>query len=392
MSLAARRVLVGLAVLLVGVQAFRNAAVAAWGVERPAAAAKLWGDHPTVEINGALTEIAAATRAGRPTPGAAVGRLRQAALRAPLAPQPFLAAGVDAQLAGDQSRALALFEAAQRRDPRSLPARYFLAGQYLSAGDLRSGLEQFAVLARIAPGAIAAVTPFVAQFASDRRNWDALRGLFRANPTLEETTLAAMAQDPANAPAILALADNNHRSLASSWAVPLLSRMTDQGRFAEARALWAELANVRDVSGLLLYDPQFEHPGRSPFQWQLTSSPLGLAERQPEGRLHLLYYGEDMGVLAKQMLVLAPGRYRLDARLEAGGTHAEAVGWAAQCAGTVAAPDLARVPDVAARGFLFDVPAGCKAIWLQLIGNPADLPQQSDFTISGLRLMRVSKP
>ena len=50
-----------------------------------------------------------------------------AAGKVPLAPEPFLVRGVQAELAGNSQLAAQAFAAAEWRDPRSLPARYFLA-------------------------------------------------------------------------------------------------------------------------------------------------------------------------------------------------------------------------------------------------------------------------
>ena len=47
------------------------------------------------------------------------------------------------------------FEAAQWRDPRSLPAAYFLADRYFQTGDMRStGSREVAALARLSPSGI----------------------------------------------------------------------------------------------------------------------------------------------------------------------------------------------------------------------------------------------
>jgi hypothetical protein len=42
----------------------------------------------------------------------------------------------------------------------------------------------------------------------------------------------------------------------------------------------------------------------------------------------------------------------------------------------------------AARGWRFEVPAGCPAQWLKLSGASADISQQTDVTIGGLRLVK----
>ena len=384
-----RRVAVLIAVLLLAVQVVRNAAVAAYAPLQPAAAAKLWASHPDVERSLALTDIAAAARDGRPVPQTTFAMLDRVAVEAPLAPDPYLVRGVQWRLDGRDRLALQAFRAAEMRDSRSLPARYFLADLYLRSGDLRHGLEQFGALARLAPNATGAVAPFVANFAADRRNWPQLRQLFRSDPKLEGAALVALAQDPDNADLIMALASPDQRTASSSWAGPLLNGLVQRGQYAEARRIWARLAGVNLTPNLLLNNPEFRSTGsQSPFDWQLTSSGLGLAEAQPGGRLHLLYYGQDNGVLARQLVVLQPGRYRLSNQMLGGGSHPEALSWVVQCTTASAPLGSMRVAETARHGFVFEVPSGCPAAWLQLTGNAADLPQQTDVTMSALRLTR----
>ena len=233
----ARGLLVAVVALLVAAQVVRNAAVTALAAARPSEAARIWSGHPDVELSLAMTAIGKATREHKPVPPAAFAMIRDAAAKAPLAPEPFLVRGVQAQLAGDQDIARRAFEAAEWRDPRSLPARYFLADQALRSGDARRGLSEFAALARLAPNGITTVTPFVASYARDPANWPQMRAVFRADPYLTEATLIALAADPANARAILALAGPGHRDARSPWLQPLLNGLVDAGQYAEARTI-----------------------------------------------------------------------------------------------------------------------------------------------------------
>src|SRR5206468_1644792 len=115
---------------------------------------------------------------------------------------------------------------------------------------------------------------------------------------------------------------------------------------------------------------------------------IGLAERRPGGRLHLLFYGQEDGTLARQLLMLAPGTYRLTLRLAGGSSHAEALSWSITC--DKAPQELSRVSfdQAAAHGWVFQVPASCPAQWLSIAGSSSDMPRQSDVTIAGLELMR----
>jgi len=47
------------------------------------------------------------------------------------------------------------------------------------------------------------------------------------------------------------------------------------------------------------------------------------------------------------------------------------------------------VDAAASRGLEFQVPAGCQAQWLELSGRSGDIAQQSDVTITDLKLSRT---
>ena len=99
--MAVRATIAILAALLIGLQVVRNAAVSALAETRPDKAAELWKGHPSSEIGLAMTDIARASRARRAVPLSAFAMTVDAAVKAPLSPEPFLVRGVQAQLAGD---------------------------------------------------------------------------------------------------------------------------------------------------------------------------------------------------------------------------------------------------------------------------------------------------
>ena len=108
------RAIVVLAVAgLLAVQVVRNATVARFAETNPLAVAKLWSGHPAVEISSAMRKIASAAHDRRAVPASTFSLLADAASKEPLAVEPFLVRGVQAQLAGDDVEAKKAFEAAQ---------------------------------------------------------------------------------------------------------------------------------------------------------------------------------------------------------------------------------------------------------------------------------------
>lgn len=387
----ARRLIVLAAALLIALQVVRNAAVNSAAALQPAAAAKLWPGHPAVEISLGLTEIGTAAREHRQIDPRTFAMIHDAAVKSPLAPEPFLVRGVQAQMAGDAAAAFAAFSAAQKRDPRSLPAAYFLADYHLRLGQVLEGLQQTALLARLAPRGVGSVTPFLAAYARQQSNWPQLRALFRSQPALEDGVLFALAADAANADAVLALASPQSRRADSSWVRALLSSLVTAGDYGRAYRVWASVSGPAAASDVLIRDADFSNAvAPPPFNWALTSSVVGLAERQPDKRLHLIFYGNQDGVLAKQLLLLPAGAYRMQLQLSGGGSHPEALRWTIRCDKSNEPLATAGVDQVARAGWTFNVPGDCAAQWLELSGRSGDVAQQSDVTISGLSLTKVA--
>jgi hypothetical protein len=352
----------------------------------PAQAFRAWNDHPAAELALGMTEIGTAAREQRPVRQATFDMIDDAATKAPLAPEPFLVRGVQAELDGKARLATLAFMAAERRDPRSLPARYFLADIYYRSGDPRRTLEQIDVLSRLAPGGTQTLAPYLAAYAKNRAAWPDLKRLFRSNPGLADASLTALAKDPAYADAVLALADR--RSAAGgNWAPALVNSLINAGQYDKARRVWAETSNRQLPADGTIYDAGFtDTKSPPPFNWGLVSSTVGLAERQPGGRLHVIFYGQEDGTLASQLLVLPPGTYRLTMNVAGDRSRLRALSWSVRCDRAAKAFASAGL-DQAAAGWSFTVPAGCPAQWLELSGTSGEISQQTDFTISALTLV-----
>jgi hypothetical protein len=382
-----RRVLVAALALLLGVQVVRNAAVTAVAATAPQRAARLWPAHPAIELGVGMTAIARSTRDGKPVPSAALQMIWAAATKDPLSPEPFLVRGVEAQLAGDQRVAVQAFLGARWRDPRSLPARYFLAGAYFGGGDAAKGLTEIATLARLVPTGVGGLAPYVASYARDRSNWPQLRALFRSDPGIADGTFSVLSADAANADLILALADRRSLKADTSWVQNLLGAVVAAGEPRKARQIWADLSHVHSQE--LLFDPTFVRGDvPPPFNWRMASSTVGLAERRPGGGLHAIFYGQEDGVLASQLLLLPPGTYRLSIRASGDLSAAGALQWRLICSATSAPIASTGFAAAAARGWSFAVPPTCEAQSLELAGTSADIPRQVDVTVLEVKLSR----
>lgn len=367
----------------------RNAAAVALSESNPERATVIWPAHPAVEVSRGMIAIATAARERAPVDPAVLQSMYDSSRKNPLAPEPFLVRGVQAQVSGDPALAREAFAAAKRRDPRSLQARYFLAEDDLRRGDVANGLAEIVVLARLAPYGPGSLAPYLAAYALDRSTWPQLRSLFRSNPELATATLTALASNPAHADTVLALAEGARRNAGSPWVPTLLSKLVEAGEFQKARAVWAVVSRVRLDAQPLIFDPDFSRSDAPPpFNWALTSSTVGLAERRPGGGLHVIYYGQEDGALASQLLILPPGKYRLTMRTNVDPTAAQSLQWRLVCAESSAEIAAAPFTAIAKQGLAITVGGTCEAHQLQLFGTSSDMPRQVEVTIGQINLAR----
>jgi hypothetical protein len=216
-----------------------------------------------------------------------------------------------------------------------------------------------------------------------------MRALFHSQPWLEDNVLEALAMDARNTEAILAVADTRHRRADSRWLPILLQHLVSNGDYRRARMLWQGIGGGR-TGGQLLYDADFIAAGTpSPFNWALTTSTLGLAERQKGKRLHVIFYGNDDGVLASELVLLPPGDYRLEMQIVGQPVHPEALSWTIRCDKSREPISSLAISDTAARGWTFQVPPNCPAQWLELSARSGEVAQQSEATITALKLLPV---
>lgn len=359
----------------------QNATVAAFSATAPDVAASVWPGHPAADVALAGRQIALASGKGQPIAPATFALLDRTARRAPLDPQPFIVAGIRAQLAGQAERADRAFAAARQRDPRSLPARYFLASSRLQRGDVE-GLRDVAAITRLEPNGGQSLVPYLADLARRPETRAAMLDMFRNSPGIRAAVLTAMAGDPNNARLVVTLGQTRDPDKAP-WLRTALDTLVAKRRYGEARALWERISGTRSAG---LFDGDFRNPSAlPPFNWELTSSSLGLAERR-SGRLQVMFYGQDSGTLARQLLLLPPGRYRLSAP-SSSADGSGALYWLVRC--DQGAGEITRAP-VGQGGLTFTVPTGCPAQWLELNGRASDFGRQSDTAIGPVALSRVS--
>jgi hypothetical protein len=386
-------VVAAIGLLAIG-QVVRFAYVAAYASDQPLKAASVWPSHPDVLFKTALDRIVRAAVAGQPVPRSELDAIYSAAADAPLAPEPYLVRGVDAQTTGNAGLAQRALEAARRRNPRSLAAHYFLADHYLRTNQPDAGLVELARLTRLLPTSIATVAPYYARYAREPGGAARVKAMLRAHPEFEPDVLSALANDAANADLILFLASGRGQSTGDppAWHGQLVQSLVEASQYAKARAIWSKLSGEPVAADPGLFDPQFSgKKAPPPFNWSLLSNASGLAEEQGEGRLHLIYYGRDNVTLASQTLTLSPGRYRLSFKVEGSSKNLPALAWTISCLPSkraISSFALGRQAGQTASDF--SIGADCPAQLLALTGTSPEFPETVDVTLSGLSLTKVA--
>jgi len=347
-----------------------------------------WPDHPQVSIENALTEIGRAAANGKAPDPATLERVRGVLRKAPLSAEPFLVEGTRALSAGDREKADVLLSEAALRDPRLPATRFLLADLYLQQGRTNEGLKQIAALIRRLPKAAGPLTPSLVEFAKQPGAAPQVRTILDHNPQLRGNVLSALADNAANAALVLELAGKEPRANPiPDWQVRLIAGLVKRGDYAKAYRLWSHFAGVAAGPEPRLFNPRFEDMRPPPpFNWLLANGSAGVAEPAAGGGLHVLYYGREQTVLAAQILMLKPGRYRLR---HSGGGEGSGLAWSVNC---LPAKSVLAGQPVDSQDLVFTVPSShCAAQELQLRGSPSETATTVDVTIRNLGLAPESR-
>lgn len=390
-----RIVLLGLAALLLGWTVFKTSAFNALFRDNPAAAAAIAPNDPRFAF--ALAQAQVMQNRGIVTPQAAAAA-RDAMARAPLAEEPFLIEALEALVRRDNERAERLLIEARSRNPRARTVRLILLDRYMRSGRAAEAAEEIAVLNRLIPAASDLLVPELAKFARSASTRPALTQALRSDPRLAGRVLTHLASTGADPELVtsLAAAVPAHVNGDRPWQDALVASLVSAGDIKRAAEIWSKLPGVRRHEGLV-YDPRFEGwPGPPPFNWKLSHDKAGVAERGQNGGLQVEYYGREPASLASQLIRLAPGSYRLAARVEgdASGERAR-LAWRVVC-GTGDA-ELINVPlrnvTYAPRvvGADFTVPGGCTVQTLRLDGIASEFPEAQSVTVSEIAIRKAGR-
>ncbi|KQN00006.1 hypothetical protein [Sphingomonas sp. Leaf25] len=320
---------------------------------------------------------------GNPTPALraqAAAESRAAINRAPLRAAAARLLGTTQLLEGSQ--AVGAYRYAHRLSRRDLPTQLYLIETKVAANDVAGALRHYDIAMRTNVTSRAMLGDILINASDTPEIAQALGRLLATRPAwLPEfyQRFAAQAKNPA---AILIVAGaldfRGDRDEDAEFITMALERLVQLGAVGDAEHYYQRVTRTTDRIALIR-NGGFERPNRfQPFDWIIASEPThsGIVERRPNARgVALTLTGNESHAIARQLLVLHPGRYRITATV---GNVPQAVEerpklvLSCQSGAAIATLPFAAVGEKPRRLEAgFTVPQGCEAQWLDIVNTPA---------------------
>jgi len=298
-----------------------------------------------------------------------------------------------AEAEGDQAQALRLIDLAHDLSRRDLPTQLWLISHSIRAGDLEAAVHHFDLAMRTSTQGSDQLIPLLVAATGDERLLPPLSRLLARNPSWKLTFLSQLgALGPRPDHNVWLTRGRLDPALPEEREAirSLISRLAGAGRFDLAWQLYHDVSPGVDAASLR--SGNFEgSEGYPPFDWSFADDPdlSALRISRPDGApgyaLSLLAQNSRTGDVARQVIRLAPGAYRLE--YDAGAVPAST---SERPVVSLTCPDrsepiLALRPDTAREapqrvGGMFSVPTGCT--WQSLSISISGSGSGSDATVS----------
>lgn len=305
---------------------------------------------------------------------------------------PVSAAGVRnlaylAEIDRNYGRAAQLAGYAERLSRRDSLTQVLLIEQRVRAGDVAGALKHYDIALKTSAMAHALLLPILVNSIDNVDMRTPVARLLAARPVWRVNFIRGLQSSPALHVAAVDLAlrlDALRSPLSQAERDSLGGALIAAGRFDAVAALYHRRSDPELVRFSAFNGPEDE----SPFNWRLSSNYDFGADRARDG-LAVFAQGDRGGEVARQLLLLKPGRYNLSSAADGNAPPpGGAPYWQVSCArdGTVAGvvelkPTKGAHENVGA----FTVPANCPAQWLSLAVRPTNRP-----TAYEARVIRVA--
>lgn len=340
--------------------------------------------HPAYTTSSLAT---AALEAREPVDARLLARMAAALREAPLEDEPFTLAAYEQFSERRLETAQRLLETARKRNPRSREARLLAVDVNLATNDIAAAVGDLEVLRRL--------------MAAQRAVFDETLVLLADHPDTRLATLGAVKEEATSKMILVGLAKAGAGPAALIEAMQTMALDARLGadpgtvnavtqplitaeNFEAAFRVWSKLVGEKvDPSGLR--DPQFQQDLPPPFGWQLTSGRDASVAADPAGLVGQAY-GRRSANLARQLLILPPGSYRLELEVTEPTGLVEVV---LRCLtdGEIAKQ---RLGAAGVNRVGFTVPEGCRAQWLELGARASDPPRSENFRIRSIDIAGTS--
>jgi hypothetical protein len=347
------------------------------------------------------------------TAGSAHALAEAALVHNPLSAPALRILGQLAEAAGEEERTADLMQAAARRSIRESMAIYWLARAHFLKQDYEATARYADVLLRTRPQVLPQVLPILARMAEDPEARIPLEGLLAGNPPWRAKFFAVLPSGISDARTPLNLLLSLKDTPTPPTAVDLrnyLNFLIGHKLYELAYYTWLQFLPAEQLgSAGLLFNGSFESvPSGLPFDWVIgrgSSVTVEIASRPDEAGRHALYVEFGHGRVdfagVSQLLLLAPGTYRLTGRFKGEIAGRRGLKWRLACAGdkAMALGESAMITGLAPAwtdmDFTVTVPAvGCRAQQLRLV---LDARSASETLVSGslwfdeLRISRAAE-
>lgn len=306
--------------------------------------------------------------------------------------------------------------AAESLSRHDMPTEMWLIEDRVAAGDIAGALKHYDHALRTSIPSRALLLPILAQASDDPRVAIALAPLLRVRPEWWSDYLGRFVERTQSAKSLRIIAQalrlDPRSEIDRQRLVSILARQVALRDWTGATALYAGATGVTPgkTGGSWVVDGGFEQDHElPPFDWLLTDESDHSAVRNPvegaSGAVALALVGTDGRDVARQLLVLQPGRYRLTAKVgmvPGGLTAAPALTIACDQSASSADP-IATIPlpvtrTARAMAAMFTVPAkGCAGQVLTIssarnVGYLVDNPWIDDIDIRLMGTVPSTRP
>lgn len=359
-------------------------------------------DTATDTAGSAATATDAGTAADPATIAKARTLAQQALDRSPVQASAARAIGVAALSARDNATAGRAFTYAARLSRRDLPTELYWIESNVTRGDIRAALHYYDVAMSVSVKSRAMLGNILIAASAEPNVATELAKLLKTQPRwLPEfyQRLMGQGENPATLAHIANVMAFDGRDPGQAPFVSMtLNRLVALGAYGEARTLYRRSVGGADET---VRNASFERANTlQPFDWIIASEPTysGIIETRtgwPHGNV-LTIAGTEANDVARQLLLLVPGQYRLSAdtanvRQERETRPLLTISCVSDNRAVMSAPFAAAGAKPAAMQGMFTVPANCPAQWIAIRNTPSFDPVDSDPWIDRIVVQRIGR-